>query len=155
MHRPEAVANEFISLSNFTINPLKLNKLLYFAQGWSLALLDEPLFDCPIEAWEFGTMIVPIFHLTKGYGNNPITRLICVTDDDGAMRHLRVPKDTKFMQIIQIISDEYGKYESTRLSNMTHLPEGPWRNMPMVGEGAIIPNEMIKRHFKQLAKNNA
>ncbi|MFU7502447.1 MAG: Panacea domain-containing protein [Candidatus Tisiphia sp.] len=35
-----------------TITQLKLQKLIYFAQGVSLALLDRPLFNEEIEAWK-------------------------------------------------------------------------------------------------------
>ena len=51
-------ANFFIDLANKTdddyITNLKLNKLLYFAQGVSLARTNNPLFQEAIEAWKFG-----------------------------------------------------------------------------------------------------
>ena len=37
------------------ISNLKLQKLLYYAQAWYLALYDVPLFDDPIEAWVHGS----------------------------------------------------------------------------------------------------
>ena len=33
-----------------SISNLKLQKLLYYAQGYCLAKLDKPLFDAPIES---------------------------------------------------------------------------------------------------------
>lgn len=36
---------------------MKLHKLVYYAQAWSLALEDEPLFEEPIEAWSNGPVI--------------------------------------------------------------------------------------------------
>jgi uncharacterized phage-associated protein len=50
------VANYFLVLvdreAGDTITQLKLQKLIYFAQGISLALLDRPLFNEEIEAWK-------------------------------------------------------------------------------------------------------
>lgn len=37
-----------------TITQLKLQKLIYFVQGISLALFDRPLFEEEIEAWKYG-----------------------------------------------------------------------------------------------------
>jgi uncharacterized phage-associated protein len=33
---------------------MKLQKLVYYAQAWSLVWDEEPLFDQPIEAWSNG-----------------------------------------------------------------------------------------------------
>jgi uncharacterized phage-associated protein len=48
------VAQAFLAFCNEygdTLTNLKLQKLLYYAQGWYLAMHDEPLFDEPLEAW--------------------------------------------------------------------------------------------------------
>lgn len=36
------------------ISNLKLQKLLYYEQGYHLAIFDTPLFDADIEAWMYG-----------------------------------------------------------------------------------------------------
>ena len=51
-----AVANYFIDKAKADGVPLthmKLQKLIYFAHGWHLALYGEPLIDEEIQAWEF------------------------------------------------------------------------------------------------------
>ena len=51
------VAQFMISFSHEHGDPisnLKLQKLLYYAQAWFLALQDKPLFDERIEAWAHG-----------------------------------------------------------------------------------------------------
>ncbi len=40
------------------ISNLKLQKLLYYAQGFHLALYDEPLFPEAIEAWTHGPVLI-------------------------------------------------------------------------------------------------
>lgn len=46
-----------------TISNLKIQKMLYYAQGYSLALFNKPLFDDRIEAWKHGPVV-------KKYMNN-------------------------------------------------------------------------------------
>ena len=43
------------------ITNLKLQKLVYYAQAWHLALFDEPLFDDPIEAWVHGPVVSSLY----------------------------------------------------------------------------------------------
>ena len=44
------------------VTNLRLQKLLYFAQGWSLARYGKPLFDAPIEAWKFGPVVREVYN---------------------------------------------------------------------------------------------
>jgi|HubBroStandDraft_2_1064218.scaffolds.fasta_scaffold322050_2 uncharacterized phage-associated protein len=43
------------------INSLKLQKLIYYGQAWSLALYDKPIFTEPVEAWVHGPVIYSVF----------------------------------------------------------------------------------------------
>jgi uncharacterized phage-associated protein len=47
---------------------LKLQKLMYYAQGFSLVLFNKPLFPERIEAWIHGPVIPAVYHKYKGYG---------------------------------------------------------------------------------------
>ena len=40
-----------------TISALKLQKLVYYALGWSMVLRDQPLFQHPVEAWKHCTVV--------------------------------------------------------------------------------------------------
>ena len=43
-HRPEAVANRFLELAGDEgLTQLQIQKLVYIAHGWTLALYDQPL----------------------------------------------------------------------------------------------------------------
>ena len=75
------VANYFIvatkreresGLSDDLITNLKLQKLVYYAQGFSLAMNGEPLFDALIEAWEHGPVCPILYKKYKTYANQPI-----------------------------------------------------------------------------------
>ncbi|GHU75690.1 hypothetical protein AGMMS49992_20150 [Clostridia bacterium] len=49
---------------------LRLQSLLFYAQGWSLVLRGEPLFDDPIEAWDHGP-VVPSVLLEQSRSTKP------------------------------------------------------------------------------------
>lgn len=50
------------------ISNLKLQKLVYYAQGFHLAIYNIPLFHEPIEAWTHGPVIPDLYHEYKQYG---------------------------------------------------------------------------------------
>ena len=54
------------------ISNLKLQKLLYYAQGAVLAITGSPLFDDDIVAWEHGPVVPTVYHLYKHNGRNGI-----------------------------------------------------------------------------------
>jgi uncharacterized phage-associated protein len=57
---------------------LKLQKLLYYAQGHHLALEDTPLFREAIQAWSHGPVVPDVYHEYKSYGSGDLA----VVDDD-------------------------------------------------------------------------
>src|SRR4051812_39910789 len=70
-----AIANEFLRLAKedkAQISPLKLQKLVYFAHGWYLALAGKPLIEERVQAWQFGPVIPTLYREFKRYGNSPI-----------------------------------------------------------------------------------
>ena len=52
---------------------LKLQKLLYYAQGFYLALFELPLFESKIEAWRHGPVCPEVYHKYKNHGGNLIS----------------------------------------------------------------------------------
>lgn len=47
------------------ISNLKLQKLLYYMQGFHLAYFDTPLFDDDIEAWMYGPVVPCVYNHFK------------------------------------------------------------------------------------------
>jgi uncharacterized phage-associated protein len=70
------IANFFIQASarqeENDMTNLKLNKLLYYAQGVFLARAGRPLFADDIEAWSFGPVVPAVYQRYKICGKNPI-----------------------------------------------------------------------------------
>src|SRR4051794_2697101 len=55
-----------------SISNLKLQKLLYYAQGFHLASRETALFPERIEAWAHGPVVPPIYHVLKHFGAAPV-----------------------------------------------------------------------------------
>ena len=52
--------------------PLKLQKLLYLAQGYSYAFYDRPLFKDDLEGWVHGPVVRNVYDIFKNYQYNSI-----------------------------------------------------------------------------------
>ena len=95
---------------------MKLQKLVYYSQAWSLVWDDEPLFDEKIEAWVNGPVVPSLFAAHKGQFK------ICRGGlGRGDASHLTQPqRDT-----VDAVIRAYGDYTGAQLSEMTHR-ESPW-----------------------------
>ncbi|HEN5507481.1 TPA: SocA family protein, partial [Legionella pneumophila] len=88
---------------------LKLQKLLYYAQGWYLALYNKPLFDDKIEAWVHGPVIPAAYHSFKQYGYGLI-------DEKPSFPNL----SPKIRSHLDEVIDVYGSYSAFELEHLTH-----------------------------------
>jgi uncharacterized phage-associated protein len=66
------------------LSNLKLQKLLYYAQGHYLATAGQPLFDDRIQAWSHGPVVPTVYHEYKKFGRDNI-----VLDDADDFRGIR------------------------------------------------------------------
>lgn len=168
-YSPKAVANAFIDIARkhgVQMSPMKLQKLIYFAHGWNLALTDAPLIDEQIEAWKFGPVIRSLYHYFKHCGNSSIEEYATITEvknKDGRLvleRHTPLlvdHADSDFtLQLVDRIWEVYGDLSAVQLSKMTHQPGTPWHKVwePMKDnpiKGTDIPTDLIRDWFCEQA----
>ena len=58
-----AIANYYIDKANVEDTPLdhlRLQKLVYLAHGWHLAIHGRPLIEESVEAWKYGPVIADL-----------------------------------------------------------------------------------------------
>lgn len=121
------------------LSNMKLNKLLYYAQGHYLQKTGLPLFSDDIEAWDHGPIINSVYQKYKINGSEHITeyepaRINCISDD--------------IRDILLEVARVYGRYTASALRNMTHIPKSPWSMVYTEGDfHKRIPNDMIKDYF--------
>jgi uncharacterized phage-associated protein len=118
-----AIANYFYYRSRaegFDIDPLKMQKLLYFANGWHLAVYGKPLIREPIRAWQYGPVIESVYHAFKGYGARSIS-------EPFDPENFEIPPDDfETREFLNRVWANYGGYTGVELSNLSHDPDGPW-----------------------------
>lgn len=157
----KASANYFLQLAakeGQKITPLKVQKLVYIAHGWYLALYDKPLVDdeCA-EAWEYGPVFPSIYHEFKDFGGDPIARLAMdiVYDElseDWETWKPHIPgnhKDTR--AFLNHIWKLYKGFTGGQLSDLTHKEGTPWektRNEKGTIRNAHIENQDIEAYYK-------
>jgi uncharacterized phage-associated protein len=168
VHEPrpaKAVANEIVELAKGARNPvepLKLQKLAFFAHGWHLALYERPLLDEEVQAWKFGPVIPSVYHSFKRYGNKPITDPAPDVDDDGAIIIPRLPSNAITDRgLIARVWTVYGSFTGSQLSTMTHGPDTPWARVWETNEKGqglrfvAIPNGLIMEYFRRQLERNS
>ncbi len=101
------------------IPAMKLQKLVYYCQAWSLVWDDEPLFQDRIEAWANGPVVRSLYKLLRG-------QYMVTTIPDG---HPELLDDTQ-RETIDAILEFYGAKSSQWLSDLTHM-ELPWKEARM------------------------
>jgi uncharacterized phage-associated protein len=95
---------------------MKLQKLVYYSQAWSLVWDEAPLFDETIEAWANGPVVRDLYtrHRLNYFANE--TQM-----DGGNPENLT----TDQVETIDAVLRYYGKKSSQWLSDLTHM-ESPW-----------------------------
>lgn len=116
------------------ITNLKLQKLLYYAQGCVLGLTGEPLFSEEMEAWEHGPVVPEIYHKYKGYGKSGI-------EFNEPYNEKSIDGNTR--DILESVYLEFGQYSAWKLRNMTH-EEDPWKGTL---KNHSISKKAIKDYF--------
>jgi len=154
------VANYFINKSmeaRQSITPMQLQKLVYFAHGWSLGLGRGPLIDEPVYAWKFGPVIDSIYHEFKAFGNNSIPeKASFLQRDDKSGRWVtitpEIPENDELTKLLlDAIWDKYGRLSGFTLSQLSHTPEGPWASVWNKSKDKFrdeIPQKDIQAYFE-------
>lgn len=159
------IANEFIrraSAEARVLNQMQLQKLVYIAHGWTLAITGQPLTHDAPEAWEYGPVYKELRRALRAYGRQGVDREIrncefapgMFADDEDAPATPVL--DGEDVAVIDRVYRDYGKFHAFQLSALTHKDGTPWTRVYDGGNGKFdeIPSEMIRDHFVELAQSN-
>lgn len=144
MYSPNEIASWFLHRIDRevgdAITPLKLQKLLYYAHAWSLALLDKPLFKEEFQAWTYG----------------PVLRSIYKEHEEHRYEIIPAPDfkpilDPEVEALLEDIHRIYGAMYASDLTRLTHREE-PWKQArgvlpPDAYSQETIPNHTIKEFY--------
>lgn len=118
---------------------LKLQKMLYYEQGFHLAKFNTPLFDEEIEAWMYGPVVPAVYNHFHPHGASGISF-------EGEPIELNPIEEKLFNEVFTA----YAQFSAIGLMNMTHK-EKPWMNTK-TGTGNVISKETLKNYFKTKLK---
>lgn len=136
-----------LSVFDRPISTMKLQKLLYFSQGWALTLLGRRLAATDFEAWKWGPVSYDLYNLhRKEYEISEIP--------GGDPQH--VTGNNKV--IIDAVINNYGGLSGMQLGDLTHEPDTPWTQVrheqgimeERAPSNIKIPDHLIADYFQQL-----
>jgi len=93
---------------------MKLQKLVYYCQAWSLVWDGKPMFDEPIEAWVNGPVVRALYEAHRGQ--------FTVRSVGGRLNRL----DNDARTTVTAVLAFYGDRDAQWLSDLTHAEE-PWK----------------------------
>lgn len=93
---------------------LRLQKLLYYAQGWHLAAFGRVLFAGRVEAWTHGPVVKEVYPVFKGQYDIQLTR---------AAELISLPDEAK--KFVRWVWERYKGDSASALRTKTHQ-EAPW-----------------------------
>ena len=106
---------EYILQRKQGVSTMKLQKLCYYAQAWSLVWDSTPLFNQKIQAWANGPVVRDLYNVHK--------RAFAIASVGGDADALC----PEARETVDAVLDVYGDMEGEFLSELTHS-ESPWRS---------------------------
>lgn len=117
------------------ITLLSLQKLLYYIQGFSMALLNKEMFSDRCEAWVHGPVYREIYDRFSYYSFNAI-------DSDEFNNYKNIELDCEEMKLIEKVVESFGCYSGKTLEKMTHMSL-PW----LVARNGLEESEVSNREI--------
>ena len=114
---------------------LKLQKLLYYQQGFHLAFFGTPLFEESVESWMYGPVVPSVYDEYSKYGSASLpvtTEAITLTDDEE--------------RLFNEVFDAYREFSAIGLMNKTHS-ERPWIEAVPHDRGTVISQDSMKAYL--------
>lgn len=127
------------------VTTMKLQKLCYYSQGWSLAWDGEPIFSEKIEAWANGPVVYELFDAHRGMFR--LSRGDILGNPEALTNDQR---DT-----IDAVLEGYGDWTAQQLIDKSHA-ERPWREAreglaPGDRSRTVIDLDVMQDYFAGLA----
>lgn len=122
---------------------MKLQKLIYYAQAWSLVWDEKPLFSNKIEAWANGPIVRALYNCHRGKFNIKAW-------PEGNPESL----SRQQVETIDAVLGFYGDKTSQWLSDLTHQ-ETPWREarkglLPGAPSNSVITRASMAEYYGSL-----
>lgn len=144
MLKAQDIANYFLfkaEQDEELISNLKLQKLIYYAQGLHLAFNGSPLFNEKIKAWRYGPVVEELYFLYKRYGAGGIPA-------DKSFKPKNIDKKTR--EFLGEVYTVFGQFSAMRLMDLTHIDQC-WKDAQPNG---IISHRAMQKALKKYIKDD-
>lgn len=145
VHHAIDVAYGLLSLSEpdkgDIVSNLKMQKLLYYAQGLHLAMFKQPFFEENVVAWQYGPVVPEVYHEFKKYGSNMI-------EPNTDFKSSEVFEDDQ-LELLSEIYEVFGQFSAVKLMEMTHN-ESPWMSTSI---NDVISHQKMSEYCQTLIIN--
>ncbi|HHT7698624.1 Panacea domain-containing protein [Pasteurella multocida] len=133
------VANAFIDKKDKipALTPMKLQKLMFFAQSWYLRMYGCRLINDEFVRWKHGPVIQSIYYEFSKNGG----RIIESPAKDSFGTPVQADLSSADEQFLDRVIATYGAFSGWQLSDMSHNPQGAWA-MDELGS-VISDREMV------------
>lgn len=143
------VAKYVLSKNAAPLTSMKLQKLCYYSQAWTLVWSGRPLFVEETQAWANGPVVRELFNHHKG--KYTITAAQLAAGDASKL----TPQHKAY---IDAVINAYNSMSATQLSLLTHA-EAPWKQARgTMSDGArsnaVITTDSMKSFYGALAKSD-
>jgi uncharacterized phage-associated protein len=119
---------------------MRLQKLVYYSQAWSIVWDDIQLFPEEIEAWKNGPVVRELWEKHRGQYHVDASDI-----RDGNKNAL----DEGQRETVDAVLQFYGDHSAQWLSDLTHL-EDPWRDAWARGANSTITKEALAEYYSSI-----
>ena len=133
------------------MSPLKVQKLLYFLNGWFLVKTNEPLIGDRFQAWAYGPVVESLYHDLKTWGSEAVTGFISEFDPESRTeKSFKVgSNDVTFWTLLDQVLEKYGRFSALELSTLSHEEGSPWSHAKKLDQ-QYIDDSVLRNHFSNL-----
>ena len=117
------------------ISNLKLQKLLYYAQGISFRLRGKKVFSDSLVAWQHGPVVIAVYEKYKQFH----------ADDISVVIDMPVTFSSDVVEVLQTVYVKFARYTAWALREKTHK-ETPWLETKLKH---VISLDSIESYFKE------
>lgn len=154
------VANEIIKLANaqdIPVSPMKLQKILYLANGIAWKRLGDKLINERFEAWNYGPVVSSVYNSFKTYRGNDIKEPyndLIHANGFSFIHPSSITVDDKSLSIIREAWDNAKNLDAFTLSAWSHNKNSPWdKAFNAKPKEPYISDNDIKSYFNDFIPN--
>jgi uncharacterized phage-associated protein len=117
---------------------MKLQKLVYYCQAWSIVWDDDALFPEEIEAWKNGPVVRELWDVHRGQFR--VEKIA-----GGNAKGFNNDQSDTVKEVLKV----YGPHSAQWLSDLTHM-EDPWKDAWAQGPSTVITKESLAEYYSSI-----